>query len=117
MARIFARGQHIPFTHTFFDSSGDATSPTSASLILSYPSSGWPYRGATESTTLSMTQSATTVSTASDYLAWQTTWASGAAWPGPVHWTIRSNNLSLSVADGEFILRGNPANLTVTSTT
>lgn len=117
MARVFARGQHIPFTHTFYDSSGDATSPTSAFLVLSYPSSGWPYRGATESTTISMTQNATTVTTAAEYLAWQTTWASGAAYPGPVHWTIRASNLSLSVKDGEFTLRGNPANLAVTSTT
>jgi hypothetical protein len=117
MARIFARGQHIPFTHTFFDSSGEATSPTSAFLILSYPSEGWPYRNCTMSTTLSMTQSVTTATTAADYLAWQTTWASGIAYPGPVHWSIRASDLSLAVTDGEFTLRGNPANLTVTSTT
>lgn len=117
MARVFARGQHIPFTHTFYDSSGDLTSPSSAFLVLSFATSGWPLRDATTSTTLSMTQSATTVTTASDYLAFRTTWNSGAAWPGPVHWSIRASDLSLSVADGEFILRGNPANLTITSTT
>jgi hypothetical protein len=117
MARVFARGQHIPFQHSFYDSSGDLTQPTSASLILSYPSSGWPYRGLMESTTITMTVTTTTVSTASDYLTFTATWASGAAYPGPVYWTIRADDLSLSVKDGEFQLRGNSANLTVTSTT
>jgi hypothetical protein len=116
MARIFARGQHIPFRHSFYDSSGDITSPSSAALILSYPSSGWPYRGVTESSTITMVQS-TEGSTHANYLTWAATWASGAAYPGPVHWTIRASDLSLSVADGEFTLRGNPANLTVTTTT
>lgn len=114
--RLFNRGQHIVFKHSFYDSSGNLTSPSSANLILSYPSSGWPYRGFSESTTLSMTQS-TVGSTDADYLTWSTTWASGAAHPGPVHWTIRASDLSLSVADGQFDLKGNPANLTVTSTT
>ena len=117
MARVFARGQHIPFTHIFYDSSGDRTQPAEANLIISYPSSGFPYRGFLESTTIAMTASATTVTTAEDYLAYKATWNSGAAYPGPVHWSIRADDLSLSVADGDFILRGNPANLTVTTTT
>lgn len=116
MARIFNRGQHIPFRHTFYDSSGDITSPATANLIVSYPSSGWPFRTVTESATIAMVQS-TEGSTHADYLTWSCTWASGAAYPGPVHWTIRANDLSLSVADGEITLRGNPANLTVTTTT
>lgn len=116
MARIFNRGAKIVFRHSFYDSSGDLTSPTSATLILSYPTSGWPFRGLTESTTITMTQS-TVGSTHADYLTWSATWASANGYPGPVHWHIRANDLTLSVADGEITLRGNPANLTVTSTT
>ena len=114
--RVFSRGQHVVLRHTFYDSSGDITSPTSVRLILSYPSSGWPYRGFNESTTITMVQS-TEGSTHADYLTWSATWPSAASFPGPVHWSIRANDLSLKVADGQFELRGNPANLTVTSTT
>jgi hypothetical protein len=117
MARVFARGQHIPFQHSFYDSSGDLTQPSSASLVISYPGAGWPYRGVTESTTITMTITVTTVSTAADYLTFTATWASAAAYPGPVHWSIRASDLSLSVKDGEFELRGNAANLLNTSTT
>lgn len=116
MARIFARGQNIVFKHSFYDSSGDLTSPTSATLIVSYPSSGWPYRGLNESTTITMVQS-TEGSTHADYLTWSATWPSANGFPGPVHWHIRANDLSLNVADGEITLRGNPANLTITTTT
>lgn len=114
--RVFSRGQHIVLRHTFYDSSGDVTSPSSVDLIISYPTEGWPYRNFSEGTTITMVQS-TEGSTHADYLTWSATWNSGAAYPGPVHWTIRASDLSLSVADGEFILRGNPANLLVTSTT
>lgn len=116
MARVFARGQHVVFRHSFYDSSGDITSPTSASLIVSYPTSGWPFRGCgPESTAIAMVQS-TVAEGETDYLTWSATWNSGVAYPGPVHWSIRASDLSLNVADGDFILRGNPANLTVTST-
>lgn len=114
--RTFARGQHIVLRHTFYDSSGDVTSPSSVALILAFPSSGWPSRGFVESTTITMVQS-TEGSTHADYLTWSATWNSGAAYPGPVHWVIRASDLTLSVAEGRFELRGNPANLTVTSTT
>lgn len=107
--RIFNRGQSIAFTHTFYDSSGDVTSPSSARLTISYSSSGWPFRGCRESTYLTLTQSTVT-------LAYEGTWASINAYPGPVFWTIRADDLSLAVQDGDFILRGNPANLTITST-
>lgn len=116
MAKIFNRGQNIPFRHSFYDSSGDLASPTSVSLIVSYPSSGWPLRGFRDSTTISMTQS-TVGSTHADYLTWAATWPSIASYPGKVHWTIRANDLSLAVTDGELTLRGNTANLTVTSST
>ena len=114
--KIFQRGHHIVFRHAFYDTSGDLASPSTASLILSYPSSGWPFRGSRESTTLAMLQS-TVGSTDADYLTWSTTWPSGSAQPGPIFWSVRANDLSLTVTDGSFTLRGNPANLTVTSST
>jgi hypothetical protein len=113
--RIFNRGQHIVFRHQFYDSSGDLTSPTSVDLYISYPAEGFPLRAFSETTTLSMTVS-TVGSTDDDYLVWTSTWVSGQAFPGPVHWSIRASDLSLNVADGEFTLRGNAANLVSTST-
>jgi hypothetical protein len=115
VARIFNRGQHIPFRHSFYDTSGDLASPTSVALTISYPTSGWPFNTCRETTTLSMTQS-TEGSTHAEYLTWASTWASGQAYPGPVYWSIRSDDLSLSVSDGSLILRGNEANLTITTT-
>ena len=114
--RVFNRGQQIVFRHSFYDSSGDLSSPNSANLILSYPDSGWPHRGFSNSTTLPMVES-TVGSTHPDFLVWTCTWGSVASYPGPVYWSIRASDLTLSVADGELMLRGNPANMTVTSTT
>lgn len=115
MARIFSRGQHIPFRHSFYDSSGDLTSPSTARLVISHPTSGWPFSGVVGTTTILMVQS-TEASTHADYLTWAATWDSGQAYPGPVHWTIRASDLSLNVKDGEFTLRGNPANLSIATT-
>jgi hypothetical protein len=116
MARIFARGQRIPFTHSFYDSSGDLTQPQEATLRVNYPTSGWPHRGFTEGTTITMTVTTTTVTTASDYLTFKATWNSVVAYPGPVHWSISASDLSLAVKDGEFTLRGNRANLAYSTT-
>jgi hypothetical protein len=114
--RIFNRGQHIVFRHQFYDSSGDLTSPDSATLYISYPAEGFPLSGFSETTTLSMT--VTTVdSTDDNFLVWESTWVSGQAYPGPVHWSVRASDLALNVADGDFTLRGNAANLIVTTTT
>jgi hypothetical protein len=113
--RIFNRGQHIVFRHQFYDSSGDLTAPSSADLTISYPANGFPFSAFSETTTLSMALS-TVGSTHDDYLLWTSTWASGQAFPGPVHWSVRASDLALNVADGEFTLRGNPANLVSTST-
>ena len=113
--RVFNRGATIPFTHTFYDSSGDITSPSSAQLTLSYPTSGWPYRGVMESTAVTLVQNTSTHASAP--LGWEGSWASQVAWPGTIYWSIRSNDLTLAVEDGEFQLRGNPANLSITSTT
>ena len=113
--RIFNRGATIPFVHTFYDSTGRITSPTSAKLTVQYPSSGWPYRGVMETTYVTLTQNSSTVANAP--LAWVGDLPTYAMWPGPVSWTIRSNDLTLAVEDGQFQLRGNPANLTITTTT
>lgn len=116
MGRYFNRGASIPFTHTFYDSTGGITSPSSAYLTVTYPSSGWPYRGVMETTRVAMTQQSSTYSSP---LAWTATWDSLAsdAWPGPVFWDVRSNDLSLAVETSQFELRGNPANMTITTTT
>lgn len=114
--RIFNRGQRIIFRHQFYDSSGDLTSPSSVGLSISYPAEGFPFVGYSETTQLSMVVS-TVGSTHVDYLVWTSTWASGQAFPGPVHWSVRASDQTLNVADGEFTLRGNPANLTITTTT
>jgi hypothetical protein len=114
--RIFNRGQHIVFRHQFYDSSGDLTSPDSASLYISYPAEGFPLRATAETTTLSMVLS-TVGSTDADFQVWSSTWVSGQAYPGPVHWSVRGSDLTLNVADGDFTLRGNAANLIVTTTT
>lgn len=116
MARIFNRGAKVVIRHSFYDSSGDLTSPSTARMVVSYPSSGWPFRGVTSSVTYSMVVS-TVGSTHADYLTWSTTIETGNFYPGPVNYHIRASDLTLSVADGEFILRGNPANLSITSTT
>jgi len=116
MARVFARGQRIPFTHSFYDSSGDLTQPQEALLRIDYPTSGWPFRGLTDSTTITMTVTTTTVTTACDYLTFKATWNSAVAYPGPVHWSITATDLSVSVKDGDFTLRGNRANLVATTT-
>lgn len=107
--RIFARGSAITFTHTFYDSSGDATTPSTANVYLSFPGTGWPFRSTgMQSTSLGLTQDTTT-------LEWSGVWSSTSAQPGTVFWHIRSDSTNQSAADGEFTLRGNPANLSIKS--
>jgi hypothetical protein len=113
--RYFNRGQSIAFTHTFYDSSGDVTSPSSARLTINFPTSGSPYRTQRDTTYLTLTQLSSTHATAP--LAYVCTWQSLAAYPGPVFWSIRADDLSLAVEDGQLLIRGNPANLTITTTT
>ena len=115
MSRIFNRGATIPFVHTFYDTSGEITSPSSARLTVTYPSSGFPFMGVMETTFVTLTQNTSSHATAP--LAWEGNWESLKAWPGPIAWTIRSDDLTLAVEDGEFTLRGNAANLTITTTT
>jgi hypothetical protein len=113
--RIFNRGSDVTLRHTFYDSSGDVTSPSSVRLTVTHPTSGWPFRGTMDTTYVSMTQLTSTHAIAP--LGWEGTWNSLVAGPGTVWWSIRSDDLSDGVSDGQFQLRGNPANLTVLTTT
>lgn len=109
--RVFYRGATVSFTHTFYDSSGDVTSPSSAQLTLSYPSSGFPFRGCYETTSVTLTQNSTT-------LAYEGAWVSAnSKGRGTVWYHIRSDDLTDAVEDGQFELRGNVANMTITTTT
>jgi hypothetical protein len=113
--RYFNRGSDVTLRHTFYDSSGDITSPSSVRLTVTHPSSGFPFRGCMATTYVSMTQLTSTDELAP--LGWEGTWNSLASGPGTVWWSIRSDDLSDGVSDGQFELRGNPANLTVLTTT
>ena len=106
--RIFKRGTSVALSHTFYDSSGDITSPSSVHMKLSYPTTGFPYRGFYESTTVTLTQDTTT-------LIWSGEWDSRVSAPGNVYWHVYTDDNTDS-EDGEFVLRGNPANLTVSTT-
>lgn len=109
--RVFYRGATVSFTHTFYDSSGDITSPSSAQLHITFPSSGFPFRGSYETTTISLTQNSTT-------LSYEGSWNSAHAKNrGMVFYHIRGDDLTDSVEDGEFELRANPAGMSITSTT
>jgi hypothetical protein len=118
MTKVYNRGQHIVFRHAWRTTLGALSTglTTAASLILSFPSTSWPFRGITESATLAMAES-TETSTHTDYATWSATWVSAAAYPGPVHYSIRPSNLVLPIEEGQLTLRGNPANLTITTTT
>lgn len=118
MTKYYNRGQKIPFRYTPRTTLGAASTglTTACRLILSYPTSGWPFQGLTTCSTVTMVES-TEGSTHADYATWSGTWASANAMPGPVHYQIRPSNLSLEIDEGQLTLRGNPANLTVTTTT
>lgn len=118
MSKIYYRGQKIVFRHAW-RTTLDVVSTgltTAAKLLISYPTSGWPIRDNSTNTTVSMVES-TEGSTHADYASWSCTWASANAYPGPVHYQIRPSNLTLPIEEGMLTLRGNPANLVVTTTT
>lgn len=110
--RIFYRGATVSFSHTFFDSSGDLTAPSSANLHLAYPSTACfdtiPVHY--KSTTVALTFNTTTGS-------WDGDWASRVASPGTVFYHIEADDLTLAVEDGQFSLRGNPANMFIHAST
>ena len=108
--RIFNRGQTINFNETFYDSTGGIAAPTSVYVAISYPTSGFPFRGCMTSTTATLTRSTATG-------AYTGSWDSRGSWIGTVWYSVHANDVTLAVKDGQFELRGNPANLTVTTTT
>ena len=114
--RIFNRGADVTIQHTFYDSTGGVITPTSARLTISYPSTlGFPLWNDMESTYVSMSQLSST--DVNSPLGWQGTWNSISAAPGIVYWNVRSDDFADGVADGSFLVRGNPANVLVASTT
>lgn len=120
MTKVYNRGQKIVFKHAFRTTLGDASTglTTACKLILSYPLLGWPLCGETTSSTYACVESTIAEgSTDPDYATWSATWPSANAYPGPVHYQFRPSNLVLPIEEGEITLRGNPANLTVTTTT
>lgn len=106
MARIFYRGETIPFEHTFFDSSGNVTAPTSAGVVVSYPTSASCYTGERETTTVTLIKNTTTQ-------VWSGVLPTSQMYYGTVYWSIKSDDLTLAVSDGQFDLRANFANLEV----
>lgn len=108
--KIYTRGSAITFTHTFYDSSGDATAPSTANLRIAYPTTGYPLRStALESTTVGLTLDTTTNE-------WSGTWWSGVSLPGTVFWSIRGTTVD-AAEDGQIQIRANPANLLNSSST
>jgi hypothetical protein len=108
--RVFNRGADVAFTFTFYDSSGDITSPSSAYCKIAYPGEYYPLiNPQMETTTVALTQNSTT-------LVYEGSWQSGVSYPGTIFYHIRSEDLSWGVDNGEFQLRGNPANLSITTT-
>lgn len=111
--RIFYRGATVSFNHTFYDSSGDPTAPSSANLHLAYPSTARHPNSIPDhyaSTTVALTFDSTTQS-------WNGDWASRVASPGTVFYHIEADDLTLAVEDGQFQLRGNPANMFIRAST
>ena len=100
---IFRLNSQIPFTHTYYDSSGEALSPSTVTAWITYATTdGFPYEDTRRTTYFSLTQNSTT-------LGFEGTWSSTAAAPGMVYWHIKASESTLDVADGQFELRGNPA--------
>jgi hypothetical protein len=104
------RGSKVPITTIFYDSSGDIAQPTSASIVISYPSgttgADWPFDGDTQMTT------STSLASVSTLLGtWATTWDSAVSARGMITWSAYPSNLSFGVNEGRFLLRGNLSNL------
>ena len=111
----FERGDDITIRHTFYDSTGGIVSPSSVRMTITFPSTSFPRTGCFETTYVTMTQ--LTSSDVNAPLGWEGTWNSLPSYPGYVYWFLRSDDLADGVSDGQFEIRGNPANMTVTSTT
>jgi hypothetical protein len=104
MAYIFRRGASIPFTQIYYDSTGGVTHPTSVRVWVTYATTangGFPFCAERETTNFTLTQNSS---------KWEGSWSSTAAKAGMVYYHIKPAQTTLDVVDGEFELRGNPAN-------
>ena len=108
MGHIFRCKQSIPFTQTYYDSTGGLVSPSSVRVWVTYATTNsvvgkFPYEGTRDTTNFTLTQNTTT-------LAFEGSWSSTATSPGMCYYHIRASDSTLDTVDGQFELRGNPAN-------
>ena len=113
MGHIFRCKQSIPFKQTYYDSTGGKVSPSSVRVWVTYTTSKngvvgkFPYEGERDSTSFALTQNSTT-------LDFEGSWSSTASSPGMCYYHIRASESTLDVSDGQFELRGGPANVAST---
>ena len=108
--RHFTRGTRIDFSVVFYDAGGDPAVPISAALTLTYPRSGGKYP--MDGTDLTEVEVPMTLN--ADGETWEAAWDSTVARPGIVFWAAVSADPALSVEEGRFRLKGNPATLKAT---
>jgi len=112
----YNRGSKVIIETVFYDTSGDIAQPTSARIVIAYPSGStsddWPFDGNDLLTsTSSLANTSTTAGT------WATTWNSAVSAPGVVAWTAVPSNTLYGVNEGRFLLRGGLANSAAVPTT
>lgn len=97
----FARGTTVFFSATFYDQNSFVVQPSSATINIVYPASG-----GTATASVSMT------GPAAPAVNWTGQWDSRGSGVGAVSWSLHSDpGPPFGVAEGEFILTGNPANM------
>lgn len=106
----FTRGTRIDFSVTFYDANGDPAVPVSAALTLAYPRSGGNYP--VDGTDLAEVEIPMALNV--DGQTWEAVWDSAVARPGIVFWAAVSADPALTVEEGRFRLKGNPATLKAT---
>lgn len=108
MAYIFRRGASIPFSQTYYDTTGGTVQPSSVRCWVTYNSTtndgSFPFCGTRDTTNFLLTYNSTTK-------AFEGSWSSTASRPGWVYYHIKPSNSTLDSVDGSFELRGNPANV------
>lgn len=113
----YTRGEKIVIrTSAFKDSTGGVVYPSSVTLTIAYPSSGWPHNGTELNTTTITMTTPTTASTSSVVGQWVTTWNSAVSVAGPVFWTAVPSTV-YGISEGRFQLRGGLANPTAVPST
>lgn len=107
---IFRRGATVPFKQTYYDSTGGTVEPSSVRCWVSYLSTALENDGmgvldmGRKTTNFALTYNSTTAT-------FEGSWSSTDAYPGTVYYHIKPADTTLDVVDGQFELRGNPANL------